>query len=84
MRIGVDIRGLLTGKISGVEQYTLQILRHLLAIDAENTYVFFYVSYRDLDQRLAQLFKAYPYLQAANVEVKKLRWVNFPILLLYS
>ncbi|OGB73437.1 hypothetical protein A3K24_01045 [candidate division Kazan bacterium RIFCSPHIGHO2_01_FULL_44_14] len=81
MRIGVDIRGLLTGKISGVEQYTLQILRQLLTIDTENTYVFFYVSYRDLDQRLEQLLHDYPYLKVPNVEIEKLRWVNFPILL---
>ncbi|AKM84808.1 MAG: group 1 glycosyl transferase [candidate division Kazan bacterium GW2011_GWA1_50_15] len=81
MRIGVDIRGLLTGKISGVEQYTLQLLRHLLAIDTRNTYVLFYVSYKDIDQRLDKLLAEQPYLRAANVEVKKLRWVNFPILL---
>lgn len=81
MRIGVDIRGLLTGKISGVEQYTLQLLRHLLMLDQHNTYVFFYVSYKDLDQRLEQLLTDYPYLHVPNVKIRKLRWINFPILL---
>lgn len=81
MRIGVDIRGLLTGQISGIEQYTLQMLKHLLAIDTNNTYVLFYVSYKDLDQRLNQLLADHPYLKAPNVEIKYLKWVNFPILL---
>ncbi len=81
MRIGVDVRGLLTGKISGVEQYTIQILRHLLAIDQHNTYVLFYVSYRNLDQVFADLVAQYPWLRAANVEVRTLRWVDFPLLL---
>lgn len=81
MRIGVDIRGLLTNKISGVEQYMLNILRELLTIDTENTYVFFYVSYKDYDQRFQKLITDHPYLNAANVEVKTLKWVDFPILL---
>ncbi len=81
MRIGIDVRGLLTGKISGVEQYTLQILRALLSIDRQNTYVLFYVSYRDLDKQFEQLRQEYPFLRADNVEVKTLKWINFPLLL---
>ncbi|MDD5605861.1 MAG: glycosyltransferase family 1 protein [Patescibacteria group bacterium] len=81
MRIGVDFRGVLTGQISGVEQYTLQILKNLLAIDTTNTYVLFYVAYRDQDEVLQKLRKEYPFLANANVEVKKLKWVNFPLLL---
>ena len=81
MRIGVDIRGLLTGKRSGVEQYTLKILEHLLASDHHNTYVLFYVSYRDLDDNFKALLKEAPFLKQGNVEVKTLRWINFPLLL---
>jgi len=81
MRIGVDIRGLLTGQISGIEQYTLHILKALLEIDSHNTYVLFYVSYRDMDETFRQLVRDYPFLRAGNVEVKTLKWVNFPLLL---
>lgn len=81
MRIGIDIRGLLTGKISGIEQYTLQTLKGLLSIDHGNAYVLFYVSYRDLDARLNELLQNHPFLKADNVEIKKLRWVDIPLLL---
>lgn len=81
MRIGVDIRGLLTGKRSGVEQYTLKLLEYLLRLDRDNTYVLFYVSYRDLDQRMAELLGEMPWLKQANVEIRTLRWINFPLLL---
>lgn len=81
MRIGVDIRGLLTGKISGVEQYMAQILRHLLEIDKTNTYVLFYVSYKDHDKNFVELTERYPYLKQANVEVKTLKWPDAPLLL---
>ena len=81
IRIGVDIRNLLTGRLSGVGQYTIQTLRHLLRIDKVNTYVLFYNSYRDLDERFEQLVKDYPFLRSSNVEVKKSRWINFPLLI---
>ena len=75
------MRGLLTGKRSGVEQYTLKILENLLAIDRHNTYVLFYVSYRDLDDQFNKLLADAPFLKQANVEVKTLKWVNLPLLL---
>lgn len=81
MRIGVDIRGFLTGQQSGIEQYTLKILEHILKIDQQNTYVLFYVSYRDLDDRLAALLETIPFLRQSNVEIRKLPWANFPLLL---
>ncbi|MBN2585283.1 glycosyltransferase family 4 protein [Patescibacteria group bacterium] len=81
MRIGIDMRGLLTGKRSGVEQYTLKILENLLSLDHHNTYVLFYVSYRDLDKRFEKLLVEAPFLKQSNVEVKTLKWVNFPLLL---
>lgn len=81
LRIGVDMRGLLTGTISGVEQYTLAILKHLLELDTHNTYVLFYVSYRDMDTRMDNLIKQYPFLKGENVEVRSLKWINFPLLL---
>ncbi|MBU1092372.1 glycosyltransferase family 4 protein [Patescibacteria group bacterium] len=81
MRIGIDIRGLLTGQRSGVEQYTLKVLEQLLCLDKQNTFVLFYVSYRDLDQKLADLMSEAPWLRQNNVEIRKLKWINFPLLL---
>ena len=81
MRIGVDIRGILTGQHSGIEQYTLRLLENLLKIDKQNTYVLFYVSYRNLDLVFTQLVKDYPWLRQDNVEIKTLKWTNTPLLL---
>ncbi|MFH0912456.1 MAG: glycosyltransferase family 1 protein [Patescibacteria group bacterium] len=81
MRIGVDIRGLLTGQWSGIEQYTLKVLEHLLQLDKTNTYVLFYVAYRDLDKKLTALLADHSLLSQSNVEVCQLNWVNFPLLL---
>lgn len=81
MRIGVDIRGLLTGQRSGIEQYTLKTLEYLLQIDKHNQYVLFYVSYRNLDKLMDELLLAAPFLRQANVEIKTLKWINAPLLL---
>lgn len=81
MRIGVDIRGLLTGQRSGVEQYALKVLEQLLRLDQQNIFVLFYVSYRGLDQQLANLIAEAPWLRQSNVEIRKLKWINFPLLL---
>jgi hypothetical protein len=66
MRIGIDIRGILTGQQSGIEQYTLRILENLLKIDQQNTYVLFYVAYRNLDKAFAKLTQEYPWLKQSN------------------
>lgn len=42
MKIGVDIRALAEGQRSGVEEYTINLLNHLLKIDQENEYLFFF------------------------------------------
>ncbi len=81
MRIGVDIRGILTGGISGVEQYTIEILKSLISIDPNNTYVLFYFSYKDLDQKLNDLLAKYPEFRRPNVQIKKSAWPNLPLLL---
>ena len=81
LRIGVNLRGALTGKISGVEQYTLQMLRHLLKVDRLNTYVLFFVDYKDNGSRFKQLLVDHPFLSASNVEVRMLQWPNAPLLL---
>ncbi len=42
MKIGIDIRCLLGGKRTGVEEYTLELLEHLFLMDRENEYVLFW------------------------------------------
>lgn len=79
MRIGVDMRAVLTGQISGVEHYTISVLTKLIEIDHTNTYVLFYVSYKDADKLLADLLTNYPILKNSNVEVRPLKWINFPL-----
>ncbi len=81
MRIGVDVRGLLTGQKSGIEQYTIKLLEYLLRLDAKNTYVLFYVSYRGMDKKMEKLIQEYPFLTKSNIEVKTLKWINVPLLL---
>jgi len=41
MRVGIDIRCLSDGKRTGVEEYTLNLLHNLFAMDQKNQYVLF-------------------------------------------
>ncbi len=78
MRIGVDLRPLLTGKISGIEQYTISVLEELIK-NSNHTYVLFYVSYKNQDKNLANLIAQFPILKNPNVEIRKLKWSNFSL-----
>jgi len=42
MKIAVDLRSLASGSVSGVENYCLNLLEHLLRTDKQNEYVLFY------------------------------------------
>lgn len=46
MKIGIDIRCLIGGKRTGVEEYTLELLEHIFAADRENEYVLFWSAWR--------------------------------------
>jgi glycosyltransferase involved in cell wall biosynthesis len=46
MKIGIDIRCLIGGKRTGVEEYTLELLEHLFAQDGENEYVLFWNAWK--------------------------------------
>jgi glycosyltransferase involved in cell wall biosynthesis len=46
MKIGIDIRCLIGGKRTGVEEYTLELLEHLFAMDRENEYVLFWNAWK--------------------------------------
>ena len=46
MRIAIDLRSLQTGFLSGVENYTLNVLENLLSTDRQNQYTLFYNAFR--------------------------------------
>lgn len=46
MRIGIDVRCLAEGKRTGVEEYTLGLLKELFARDTENEYILFFNAWR--------------------------------------
>ncbi|MCX6763485.1 MAG: glycosyltransferase family 1 protein [Candidatus Moranbacteria bacterium] len=46
MRIGIDVRCLTQGRRTGVEEYTLNLLENLFALDQENEYVLFFNSFK--------------------------------------
>ncbi|HDZ85201.1 MAG TPA: glycosyltransferase family 1 protein [Candidatus Moranbacteria bacterium] len=70
MKIGVDIRCLLGGKRTGVEEYTLNLLKNLFEVDKKNNYVLFLNSFTAPKINLEQ-FKKY-----SNVEIKIFRFPN--------
>jgi glycosyltransferase involved in cell wall biosynthesis len=70
VRIGIDTRCLEEDKISGIGEYTLALLENILEIDKKNEYLLFSNSFKDGNNRLAQLEK-YP-----NVTKKRFRLPN--------
>jgi glycosyltransferase involved in cell wall biosynthesis len=46
MQIAVDVRSLMEGRLSGVEQYTTELLRALIAIASQHEWHLFYNSYQ--------------------------------------
>src|SRR5579862_4696956 len=67
MKIAIDLRGLHTGKISGVENYIINILERLLQIDHYNSYTLFENAARPKD---------YQHLKFINARVMQRRWPN--------
>jgi len=47
MRIGIDVRPLMHGRVSGVENYIRSLLKAMLEVDEEHTYVLFYNCRKD-------------------------------------
>lgn len=47
-RIGVDVRCLAEGRKTGVEEYTLNFLKHLFELDKKNEYVLFFNSFKGI------------------------------------
>ena len=50
MKIGVDIRVLMDKQYSGISEYAYYLLKELLVRDDDNEYVFYYNSFRKLDE----------------------------------
>ena len=70
MRIGIDARCLEEEKISGVGEYTLEIIRNLLEIDQKNQYFVFSNSFRQKSNHFSFL-ENYP-----KAKLKRFRWPN--------
>lgn len=70
MKIGIDVRCLVEGRRTGVEEYTLNVLRYLFEIDQKNDYVLFLNSFREPEASLNWIEKY------SNVTLKKFRFPN--------
>ena len=69
MKICIDARCLMEGRMTGVEEYTRQLLSHIFLIDKKNDYVLFLNSWKDIKADFRWLEKY------SNVKIKKF---NFP------
>ena len=70
MRIGIDVRCLVEGRRTGVEEYTLNLLKNIFEADTKNEYVLFWNSFRQPKTRLNWTSKY------KNVSVKKFNYPN--------
>lgn len=70
MKIGIDIRCLSDGKRTGVEEYTINLLHNVFAMDHKNQYVLFLNLHGEPKCDLAQ-FETYK-----NVSIKRFRIPN--------
>jgi glycosyltransferase involved in cell wall biosynthesis len=70
MRVGVDIRCLVEGKNTGVEEYTVNLLHRLFELDQKNSYILFINSWHEPKTQLGQ-FKKYK-----NVTIKQFHIPN--------
>ena len=69
MKVGVDVRILAKGRRTGVEDYTINLLSHLLPMDKSIKYRLFYSG-------LGKPKMDYPWLGLPNVKTKGLRIPN--------
>jgi glycosyltransferase involved in cell wall biosynthesis len=69
LTIAIDIRSLMEGKRTGVEEYVINVLHALFRIDSDNHYILFYNSMRDVSAHIPQF--DYP-----NVRIRSFRFPN--------
>ncbi len=67
MKIAIDLRGLHSGKISGVENYIINILERMVRMDKTNQYMLFENAYRPKD---------YGHLKFVNAQLVQRRLPN--------
>jgi glycosyltransferase involved in cell wall biosynthesis len=70
MRIGIDVRCLVEGRRTGIEEYTLNLLKNIFEVDSKNEYVLFWNSFRKPKTKLKWIKKY------SNVSVKKFNYPN--------
>lgn len=75
MKIAIDLRSLQSGTVSGVENYTLNLLKKLLTMDKRNTYLLFHSSFKKMNL---------PEFNFINAKVIKSRWPNKLLNLLFK
>lgn len=71
MIIGVDIRVLGTGRVSGIEEYTEQLLAHIIPLGVDVHWKLFYAGKRPLDYARGK-----PWMNAPNVTVYDTKMSN--------
>jgi len=69
MTIGIDIRVLARGTRTGVEEYTINLLEHLLPLEPKINFKLFYNAYRKVSL-------TYPWLDFENVQLKDFKIPN--------
>lgn len=69
MNIGIDIRVLARGTRTGVEEYTINLLSHLLPLDNDINYRLFYNGYQKIELN-------YPWINLPNVKLNDFRIPN--------
>ena len=69
MKIAIDLRPLMAGKITGVEVYITNMLKALFEADTKNKYVLWYNAFKEVDT------SHFP-TDYSNVELKRTRIPN--------
>lgn len=70
MKIGVDLRCLMGGRSSGVEEFALQLVNNLLKSDKKNEYILFFNSFGPIAFALSRLESG------PNVKIIRTKWPN--------
>jgi len=76
MTIGVDIRVLARGTRTGVEEYTINLLSHLLPLSVRQAGLQPKINYRLFYNAYQKVKLGYPWLSSANVQLKDFRIPN--------
>jgi len=80
MTIGIDIRPLMDSRYSGVSEYTLNLVKEILKLDADNNYKLFYNSFHDIKDRLPRFDHDQAEFIGLNYPNKILNYLYFELL----